>query len=71
MNGKEDSRTQYNEVPISITSEGEELFFSLFGIPFKAAQDLAKIQGEVGERYRLLFKYLKEEHETKQEIQPE
>lgn len=53
-----------NQIPSGITSEGEELFKELFGISFTQAQDLATWEGEVGERYRLLFKYLKEGYDT-------
>lgn len=63
-------RERSSEIPSGIAPEGEELFEDLFGIPFKAAQDLAKMEGEIGERYRLLFKYLKEGYEEKQTIQP-
>lgn len=64
MNEKE----KYTEIPSGITPEGEEIFERLFGIPFKAAQDLAKWEGEIGERYRAIFTYIKhykEEHESK------
>lgn len=52
-----------NQIPSGITPEGEELFEDLFGIPFKAAQVLAMWEGEIGERYRNIFKYLKEAYE--------
>jgi hypothetical protein len=52
-----------NQIPSGITPEGDELFKDLFGISFEQAQDLATWEGEIGERYRLLFKYLKEEYE--------
>ncbi len=57
-------RERSSEIPSGITPEGDELFKDLFGISFKQAQDLATWEGEVGERYRLLFKYLKEGYDT-------
>ena len=51
-------RERSSEIPSGITPEGNELFKDLFGISFEQAQDLATWEGEVGERYRLLFKYL-------------
>lgn len=64
-------RVQFSEIPQSITQEGEELFFSLFGIPFKAAQDLAKMEGEIGSHWRTIFKLIKEAYDTnRQESEP-
>lgn len=53
-----------NSIPIGITPEGEKLFEDLFGISFTQAQDLATWEGEIGEQYRNLFKYLKEGYDT-------
>ncbi len=53
-------RERSSEIPSGITPEGDELFKDLFGISFEQAQELATWEGEIGERYRLLFKYLKE-----------
>lgn len=64
-------RERSSEIPSGITPEGEELFEDLFGISFKAAQDLATWEGEIGEYFRGLFNYIKhykEEHETKQSM---
>ena len=47
------------EIPTGISQEGEEEFFLLFGISFYSAQELATWEGEIGDRFRLLFKYLK------------
>ena len=46
-------------IPSGITPEGEELFKELFGISFTQAQDLATWEGEIGERWRGVFKYIK------------
>jgi len=60
-----------NSIPIGITPEGEELFKELFGISFEQAQDLATWEGEIGERYRNIFKLIKEAYDTnRQEIEP-
>ena len=64
-------RERSSEIPSGITPEGDELFKDLFGISFKQAQNLATWEGEIGERYRLLFKYLKEGYEAKQKVQSE
>ena len=56
-------RDNFSEIPKSISQEGEEEFFLLFGIPFHAAQELATWEGEIGDRYRNIFKYLKEGYE--------
>jgi len=53
-----------NQIPSSITPEGEELFEDLFGIPFKAAQVLATWDGEIGQRYKNIFKLIKEAYDT-------
>ena len=53
-------RDNSSEIPKSISQEGEEEFFLLFGISFHAAQELATWEGEIGDRFRLIFKYLKE-----------
>lgn len=58
-------------IPTDITDEGERLFFELFEISFKEAQELATWEGEIGDKYRGLFEYIKnykEEHEEKQSI---
>ena len=57
-------RERSSEIPSGITPEGDELFKDLFGISFEQAQDLATWEGEIGERYRVLFKYLKEGYDT-------
>jgi len=67
-------RDNFSEIPKSISQEGEEEFFLLFGIPFHAAQDLATWEGEIGEHFRGLFNYIKhykEEYEAKQKVQSE
>lgn len=64
-------RVQFSEIPQSVTQEGEELFFDLFGIPFKEAQELAKWEGEIGDRFRNIFKLIKEAYDTnRQESEP-
>lgn len=45
-------------IPTSITSEGEQLFIELFGIPFQEAKELATWEGEIGEHFRNLFQYI-------------
>lgn len=51
-------RERSSEIPSGITPEGDELFKDLFGISFEQAQDLATWEGEIGDRFRELFKYL-------------
>lgn len=56
-------RERSSEIPSGITPEGDELFKDLFGILFTQAQDLATWEGEIGEHWRTVFKYLKEGYE--------
>ncbi len=65
-------RDKFVEIPKSISQEGEEEFFLLFGIPLHAAQELATWEGEIGERFRNIFKLIKEAYDTnRQENKPE
>jgi hypothetical protein len=56
MEGKIGSfyRQNINEriLPTSITEEGKQLFFELFGVTFEQAKELATWEGEVGKYWK-------------------
>lgn len=47
-----------NQIPSGIAPEGEELFEDMFGISFKSAQRLATWEGEIGDKWRRVFKLI-------------